>query len=49
MRSPTTTGPVAMPTRAWSLTDIDIEATDGVDHPQPGADRALGVVLMRSR
>jgi hypothetical protein len=27
----------------------DLEPTDGVDHAQPGADGALGIVLMRAR
>jgi hypothetical protein len=28
---------------------FDIEATDSVDRTEPGADRPLGVVLVRSR
>ena len=28
---------------------FDIEASDGIDDTQPGADRPLGVVFMRSR
>jgi hypothetical protein len=39
---------VALPTRA-ELDGFDIEATDRVDGPQPGPNRPLGIVLMRSR
>jgi hypothetical protein len=31
------------------LDGFDIEPTDGIDHAQPRADRALGVVLMCPR
>ena len=49
IRSPTTTSPVAIPTRACSFAGFDIEAADRVDCAQPCSHRPLGVVLMRLR
>ena len=40
---------MAIPIRACSSTGFDIEATDRLDHRQPGAHRPLRIVLMRPR
>ena len=50
IRSPTTTSPVAMPTRTCKGdAGGSIELRHGFDQGKPGADRALGIVLMRLR
>ena len=49
IRSPTTTSPVAIPTRAWSLTDLTSRRPTASIDAQPGPDRPLGIVLMRLR
>ena len=48
-RSPTTTSPVAMPTRTCSCVRPRLEPADGLDQLQTGADRPLGIVLVRLR
>ena len=49
IRSPTTTSPVAIPTRACSLTDLTSRRPTASIDAQPRPDRPLGIVLMRSR
>ena len=49
IRSPTTTSPVAIPTRAWSLTDLTSRRPTASIDAQPRPDRPLGIVLMRLR
>ena len=48
IRSPTTTTPVAMPTRVWSGAWV-FRALTAADQLQPGPHRPLGVVLVRLR
>ena len=48
-RSPTTTSPVAMPTRTWSRTGRRVEVAAPHRRARARPDRPLGIVLVRLR